>query len=135
MSADTLAASNPVVNDETTNNTEYAEYPEQTDSSSANGVLHSNGAEENNGSSEPVVEGQSESSKDAYDPNNPSAFNKSDLEPEVFRKVFIGGLSYKTDEQTFREYFSKYGNIEVKRSNFNVKPVFFLRNIGLYYHA
>lgn len=116
MSADTLTASNPVVNDEinpaTTNNTEYAEYTEQSESSTTNGLLHSNGAEENNGTTEPAVEGQPESTKDTYDTNSQSSFNKSDLEPEVFRKVFIGGLSYKTDEQTFRDYFSKFGNIE-----------------------
>ena len=33
------------------------------------------------------------------------------LEPEQFRKVFIGGLSYKTDEETFKAYFSKYGEL------------------------
>lgn len=120
MSADTLTASNSVVNDEinpaTTNNTEYAEYSEQTESSSTNGLLHTNGAEENHGTtSEPIIEGQTESTKETYDTNSQSSFNKSDLEPEVFRKVFIGGLSYKTDEQTFRDYFSKYGTIEVIR--------------------
>lgn len=33
------------------------------------------------------------------------------LEPEQFRKVFIGGLSYKTDDEKFKEYFSKYGEL------------------------
>ncbi|RNA41582.1 heterogeneous nuclear ribonucleo at isoform E [Brachionus plicatilis] len=33
------------------------------------------------------------------------------LEPEQFRKVFIGGLSYKTDDEKFKAYFSKYGEL------------------------
>jgi RNA recognition motif-containing protein len=33
------------------------------------------------------------------------------LEPEQFRKVFIGGLSYKTDSETLKEYFSKFGEL------------------------
>jgi len=33
------------------------------------------------------------------------------LEPEQFRKVFIGGLSFKTDDETFKAYFSKYGEL------------------------
>lgn len=32
-------------------------------------------------------------------------------EPEQFRKVFIGGLSYKTDDDTLKNYFAKYGNL------------------------
>ena len=32
-------------------------------------------------------------------------------EPEQFRKVFIGGLSYKTDDDTLKTYFAKYGNL------------------------
>lgn len=33
------------------------------------------------------------------------------LEPEQFRKVFIGGLSYKTDDDALKAYFSKYGEL------------------------
>jgi RNA recognition motif-containing protein len=32
-------------------------------------------------------------------------------EPEQFRKVFIGGLSYKTDDETLKNYFTKYGHL------------------------
>lgn len=32
-------------------------------------------------------------------------------EPEQFRKVFIGGLSYKTDDETLKAYFGKYGEL------------------------
>ncbi|XP_055932429.1 heterogeneous nuclear ribonucleoprotein A1, A2/B1 homolog isoform X1 [Argiope bruennichi] len=32
-------------------------------------------------------------------------------EPEQFRKLFIGGLNYKTTEETLKSYFSKYGEI------------------------
>lgn len=37
--------------------------------------------------------------------------NSANLEPEQFRKVFIGGLSYKTDDDTLKEYFEKYGEL------------------------
>ena len=33
------------------------------------------------------------------------------LEPETFRKLFIGGLSLNTTDDTLREYFSKYGEL------------------------
>lgn len=33
------------------------------------------------------------------------------MEPEQFRKVFIGGLSYKTDDDALKAYFSKYGEL------------------------
>jgi RNA recognition motif-containing protein len=110
MSAETLTASDTVVNDEinpTTTNTEQAE------ASTTNGLLHSNGTNNNTGTFETSTEGQVESTKNAYDDNGQGSFNKSDLEPESLRKVFIGGLSYKTDDQTFRDYFSKYGDIDV----------------------
>ncbi|KAG8197902.1 hypothetical protein JTE90_020281 [Oedothorax gibbosus] len=32
-------------------------------------------------------------------------------EPEQFRKLFIGGLNYKTTEDTLKAYFEKYGEI------------------------
>ena len=37
--------------------------------------------------------------------------NNSQMEPEQFRKVFIGGLSYKTDDETLKTYFSKFGEL------------------------
>jgi heterogeneous nuclear ribonucleoprotein A1/A3 len=33
------------------------------------------------------------------------------LEPEHFRKVFIGSLSYTTTDETLREYFCKFGDL------------------------
>jgi heterogeneous nuclear ribonucleoprotein A1/A3 len=47
---------------------------------------------------------------DAY-ANNTTAENRGIMEPEQFRKVFIGGLSYKTDDETLKTYFSKYGEL------------------------
>lgn len=35
----------------------------------------------------------------------------SELEPEHFRKIFVGSLSYSTTEDTFREHFSQYGHL------------------------
>lgn len=37
--------------------------------------------------------------------------NNQNMEPEQFRKVFIGGLSYKTDDETLKNYFLKYGEL------------------------
>ena len=37
--------------------------------------------------------------------------NNPNLEPEQFRKVFIGGLSYKTDDDTLKNYFLKFGEL------------------------
>jgi heterogeneous nuclear ribonucleoprotein A1/A3 len=36
---------------------------------------------------------------------------QGELEPEQFRKVFIGGLSFNTDDEMLKNYFSKFGNI------------------------
>lgn len=33
------------------------------------------------------------------------------LSPTSLRKLFVGGLSWETNEQGFREYFEKYGEI------------------------
>ncbi|CAF1028179.1 unnamed protein product [Brachionus calyciflorus] len=38
-------------------------------------------------------------------------YTEEPTEPEHFRKVFIGGLSFKTDDETFKTYFSKYGQL------------------------
>lgn len=50
------------------------------------------------------------------DGNNQNDENKmnrinQNMEPEQFRKVFIGGLSYKTDDETLKNYFLKYGEL------------------------
>lgn len=127
MSAEALTATDTVVNDEinpTTTNTEQAE------PSTTNGLLHSNGTNNNNTeTSEASIEGQVESTKNTYDDNGQPTFNKSDLEPEALRKVFIGGLSYKTDDQAFRDYFSRFGEIDVrkKKEKTNCLFIYFIR--------
>lgn len=45
------------------------------------------------------------------DTGNGEAGSGAPLEPEQFRKVFIGGLSYKTDDDALKAYFSKYGEL------------------------
>lgn len=121
MSAETLTAIDAALNDDanpTNSNTEQAE-PTTT-----NGLLHSNGTNNNDDNninnnnaetSEASIEGQVESTRNTYDDNAQTSYNKSDLEPEAMRKVFIGGLSYKTDDQAFRDYFSRFGDIDVRR--------------------
>jgi RNA recognition motif-containing protein len=74
---------------------------------SSNGTFHNDGIH-------PISE-QNETTKDDYDNNQQDKYDKNDLEAESLRKVFIGGLSYKTDDQVFREYFSKYGDIVVRK--------------------
>jgi RNA recognition motif-containing protein len=37
--------------------------------------------------------------------------DNGELEPEQFRKVFIGGLSFNTDDEALKAYFSKYGTL------------------------
>ncbi|CAF1368694.1 unnamed protein product [Rotaria sordida] len=107
MSADTLTTTDMVVKDDLnsslTNN-------QQTESS-VNGILHTDNKDIN----ETSVEEQNESIENTYNENQQtpsSSPNKNDLEPEALRKVFIGGLSYKTEDQTFRDYFSKFGEID-----------------------
>jgi RNA recognition motif-containing protein len=131
MSAETLTATDTVVNDElnpTTTNTE------QVEPSTTNGLLHANGTNNNVGTSDTSIEGQVESTKNTYDDNGQASFNKNELEPESLRKVFIGGLSYKTDDQTFRDYFSKYGEIDVRRKTIKRKNYLFIY-LGLYHNA
>jgi RNA recognition motif-containing protein len=41
----------------------------------------------------------------------PAAKSTEGLQPEYYRKVFIGSLSYGTTDDTFRTYFAKYGNL------------------------
>jgi RNA recognition motif-containing protein len=105
MSNETITTTETVVNDEinptTTINNELVE------ASTTNGVLYSNGNNQ--------IEQQQEveSTKNTYEDNEQQSYNKNDLEPESLRKVFIGGLSYKTEDQVFKDYFSKYGDIVV----------------------
>lgn len=35
----------------------------------------------------------------------------ADLEPEQFRKMFIGGLTSTTTDETLREFYSKWGEL------------------------
>ncbi|CAF0724825.1 unnamed protein product [Brachionus calyciflorus] len=43
--------------------------------------------------------------------NNTASIDKSKLEPEICRKVFVGSLSYSTTEEALRNYFSKFGEL------------------------
>ena len=116
MSTDTLTATDPVVPDQADPTTPAAPLaqPEPTESANSNGV-HANGTENTSaGFPEPSHEGQDEPNKHDYQDDNQSSLNKNELEPESLRKVFIGGLSYKTDDQAFRDYFSKFGDIVVR---------------------
>jgi len=108
MSNEIIAATDTVVNDETNSTT--AINNEFSEASTTNGLPYSNG---NNQIEHQPQEQEVESTKNTYDDNEQQSYNKNDLEPESLRKVFIGGLSYKTEDQVFKDYFSKYGDIVV----------------------
>jgi RNA recognition motif-containing protein len=88
------------------------------------------------GDSQDRTNGESRENESSQDPtgdqqNDDSQQEQSDeqknrvLEPEQFRKVFIGGLSYKTENETLRDYFSKYGELVdyvVMKDNHTNKP-------------
>ena len=107
MSSETINTNETVVNDPS--NLTMMKSNELTETSNGNGFVHSNG---NNQIDQTQAE-EVESSKNNYDENEQQTYQKNDLEPEAFRKVFIGGLSYKTEDQAFRDYFSLYGDIVV----------------------
>jgi RNA recognition motif-containing protein len=124
MSNEILTTTETVANDETTTTIKN----DQTEASTTNGLLHSNGT--NQTEQQPV-----ESTKNTYDDNGQEIYNKNDLEPEFLRKVFIGGLSYKTDDQVFKDYFSKYGDIVVSVESTDSYLTLQLIFLGLYYNA
>lgn len=43
--------------------------------------------------------------------NKKAKYDKKSLQPECFRKVFVGSLNYTTNDETMREHFGKYGEI------------------------
>ncbi|CAF0736937.1 unnamed protein product [Adineta steineri] len=108
MSEETILIQNPVVNDETnpvaTIKDEQIE--ESTTTTTANGLLESNGTNQTE-----QLQEKTEPVETTSDDKEQETYNKNDLEPEFLRKVFIGGLSYKTDDQAFKSYFSTYGDI------------------------
>ncbi len=109
MSNETITTTDAVVNDETNPTTTINN--ELSEASTTNGSLYSNG--NNNQIEQQQQQQEVESTKNTYDDNEDQTYNKNDLEPEALRKVFIGGLSYKTEDQAFKDYFSQYGDIVV----------------------
>lgn len=72
----------------------------------ANQENNENGNDENgNGTGNGNDHGNDQGNDQGNDAANTS------MEPEQFRKVFIGGLSYKTDDDALKAYFSKYGEL------------------------
>lgn len=112
MSNETNVATESAGNDPT-----VAIKHEVVEASTTNCSGHSNGnnqVEEQQQQQQQQFE-EVESTKHIYDDNDQQMYNKNDFEAEVLRKVFIGGLSYRTDDQNFRDYFSNYGDIVVRR--------------------
>lgn len=46
-----------------------------------------------------------------YNNENGNSNGDSEEEPEQFRKLFIGGLDYKTTEETLKAHFVQWGDI------------------------
>ena len=110
MSTETINPNEEAVVHEEQNNGSSIQHKEENDGSNSatNGNFHN---DEMNS-----VEEQNESTKEDYQNNQQEKYDKNELEPESLRKVFIGGLSYKTDDQAFRDYFSKFGDIVVREN-------------------
>ena len=72
---------------------------------------NNNSQDENNDINNQNGDYQNNSQIDEANPNNSNGNNSQPMEPEQFRKVFIGGLSYKTDDETLKNYFTKYGEL------------------------
>lgn len=67
-----------------------------------------NPVEESNGNNEQATNG---SGSGGGGGSTQASSGAAPTEPEQFRKVFIGGLSYKTDDDALKAYFSKYGEL------------------------
>lgn len=95
---------------ETEASSEIVETNVKSEGIASNG-LNANGSTTNTESTDNSQKDQQETLDKHQEDSKSPTLNKNDLEPEAFRKVFIGGLCYKTDDQVFRDYFSKYGKI------------------------
>lgn len=65
----------------------------------------------NNGNNNNGNEENTNGMNDEENGDNENKRDSANMEPEQFRKVFIGGLSYKTDDDTLKAYFEKYGDL------------------------
>lgn len=65
-----------------------------------------NGTE--NGTAEPASDDNSSATNGTA---KKAKYDKKNLQPECFRKVFVGSLNYTTTDETMREHFGKYGEI------------------------
>ena len=102
MTTETMSADEPVAKDE---NVSIPNYNDPSDGSTSNGAFHNDAMNS--------LPEQVEPNKEVYENEQEDKYDKSELEAESLRKVFIGGLSYKTEDQSFREYFFKFGDIVV----------------------
>lgn len=108
MSNEIIPKSEPVVDELTkTINHQVPDASNENDSKYFNGKNQLQEEQQQSEDLEPI--------KQNYDDRDQQIYNKNDLEAEVLRKVFIGGLSYKTDDQNFKDYFSNYGDIVVRK--------------------
>ena len=44
--------------------------------------------------------------------NRRDSSREDSMEPEITRKLFIGGLSFKTSDDTLRTYYEQWGDID-----------------------
>lgn len=92
------------------NNFNNEEMPEDNNNDGFNNNNNNNDASESNGNytngneNPPATENSDEAKK-------VNGKDKKNLQPECFRKVFVGSLNYTTTEETMREHFGKFGDI------------------------
>lgn len=130
MSNEIIPTSEPVV-DELTKTINH----QVPDPSIANDPMYFNGKTQVEEVQQQQQSEDVEPTKHNYDDHDQQVYNKIDLEAEVLRKVFIGGLSYKTDDQNFKDYFSNYGDIVVCKKVAGGGYGKVLIRLGLYYNA
>jgi heterogeneous nuclear ribonucleoprotein A1/A3 len=76
-----------------------------------NGDNNQNGHDNNGNGNDNHNDNDNDNGNENCNDNENNNCDQSNMEPEQFRKVFIGGLSYKTDDETLKTYFSKYGEL------------------------
>lgn len=98
---------------------------------SCGSIFHQpNGSNGNgNGQQNDEYEDQDQQQQQSYEQQDDSQYddtengNDEEEEPEQYRKLFIGGLDYKTTEETLKAHFSQWGEIVdcVVMRDFNTK--------------
>ncbi len=89
-------SANGTVNDTASHGVDFADPPTTNAKSAASNL---------------ITNETSESDADNASPSKKQKLDKTEMQPECYRKVFVGSLNYTTTEETMHEHFSKFGEI------------------------